>query len=278
VKRQKTISEKISFEGFGIHTNTFSKVNLYPSSENTGIKILLKDKLYSINTLVKETNFCTILKNKDIKIMTVEHLFSSLYGLEITNIIIEIEGIEIPAIDGSSKYFTDILKNNVKIQREFLKEMKINENFIFSKEDKMISFFPSDKLEIIYIIDYPNTPIGFQMYKYEHSINNYINNISFCRTFGFFEDAYKLRNLGLTLGSNLDNSLVIKDNKYLNNKRIYNEEVRHKILDLLGDMLFINNYPNVLIIAYKTGHKEHNILTNNIISLYTSSNRYQDSL
>jgi UDP-3-O-[3-hydroxymyristoyl] N-acetylglucosamine deacetylase len=278
VKRQKTISEKISFEGFGIHTNTFSKVNLYPSSENTGIKILLKDKLYSINTLVKETNFCTILKNKDIKIMTVEHLFSSLYGLEITNIIIEIEGIEIPAIDGSSKYFTDILKNNVKIQREFLKEMKINENFIFSKEDKIISFFPSDKLEIIYIIDYPNTPIGFQMYKYEHSINNYINNISFCRTFGFFEDAYKLRNLGLTLGSNLDNSLVIKDNKYLNNKRIYNEEVRHKILDLLGDMLFINNYPNVLIIAYRTGHKEHDILTNNIISLYTSSNRYQDSL
>lgn len=278
MKRQKTISEKISFEGFGIHTNTFSKVNLYPSSENTGIKILLKDKLYSINTLVKETNFCTILKNKDIKIMTVEHLFSSLYGLEITNIIIEIEGIEIPAIDGSSKYFTDILKNNVKIQREFLKEMKINENFIFSKEDKIISFFPSDKLEIIYIIDYPNTPIGFQMYKYEHSINNYINNISFCRTFGFFEDAYKLRNLGLTLGSNLDNSLVIKDNKYLNNKRIYNEEVRHKILDLLGDMLFINNYPNVLIIAYRTGHKEHDILTNNIISLYTSSNRYQDSL
>lgn len=274
--KQKTISKKISFDGFGLHTNTFSKVNLYPSNENTGIKILINNELYSINKFEKETNFCTILKNKDIEIMTTEHLFSAIYSLGITNIIIEIEGLEIPALDGSSKVFADILKNNIKEQKEYLEKIIINRNFIFSENDKIISFFPNNKLEIIYIIDYPNTEIGFQIYKYEHSPDNYINEISFCRTFGFFEDVEKLRSLGLTLGSNLENSLVLKDNKYLNNKRIDNEEVRHKILDLLGDMLFINNYPNILIVAYKTGHKEHNILVNNIISSSISSNHYQD--
>lgn len=263
--KQKTISKKISFEGFGLHTNKFSRVNLYPSDKDTNIRILFNNKLFSINDFYRETNFCTILKHEQVNIMTVEHLFSAIYGLGITNLVIEVEGIEIPALDGSSKNFVDNLKNNIKEQDKYLKSFDIKESFIFHEKNKFISFFPNNKFEIIYIIDYPDTDIGFQFYNYKHSVENYINDISFCRTFGFFEDSKSLTEIGLTLGSNLNNSLVLKNNKYINQKRIENEEVRHKILDLLGDMIFINNYPNILIIAYKTGHKEHNILVNSLL-------------
>lgn len=255
---QKTIKTNLFFEGLGVHSGLKNSICLKPAKVNTGI-LFIKDKV-KISICLKNllySELCTTISTNSIKISTVEHLLSSIYSLGITNIEIEVVGDEIPILDGSSYLFTKFLKDLIIIQDTQEKILNIKKNIFYTNQDKFLIAIPNNNLEINYFINYENKLPYFMYYKYKHSSDNYINEISKARTFGYKEDLEFLLKKGLAKGSSLENTLVIEKNKFINNLNYINEPVRHKILDLLGDLAFLNKKLNAKIFAYKTGHKEH---------------------
>lgn len=256
--KQKTITKELTFEGIGVHSGTKTKIVLAPAQENTGINFIKNNIIIPLlDSDIDSTLFCTTIKKNALSIKTVEHLLSAINGLGISNLNIYLEGDEIPILDGSSLLFVEKLKELLQ-EQNFEREVLAPQEEVYLKfKDKFIFAKPSKNLIIKYIIDYPNTPLGFKYEKFTYSIDNYIADICFARTYGFFKDAEFLRKKGLALGSSLENTLVIGDKEYLNEPRHYNEPIKHKILDLIGDLTFLGKFLQAEIIAYKTGHQEH---------------------
>lgn len=255
---QTTISKPIFFEGIGLHSGKYGAIELLPSEENTGIRFQFENKLFYVSPI----NVCDTLQNitlcfDNYKVMTVEHLFSALLGLGIDNVIIKvIEGKEIPILDGSARIFVDrILEAGITKQNEKRNYFFINKEFSFYKnEDQYLIVKPSDRLVVEYEIEFE--VIGKESINIEINQETYINEISNARTFGFIEDAEKLKKAGLALGASMDNVHVYSREKgiSINGDRYSNESVRHKVLDLLGA---INLFSPKLIgkfIAKKSGH------------------------
>lgn len=255
---QKTIKEEISFSGIGVHSGKNNTIALKPSAIDSGINFFSNNKKIELNiNNVMSSQLCTKISKNNVSISTVEHLLSTLYGLEISNVDIHIEGDEIPIMDGCSYTFSEKLLLLVYNQNAQVKEINLTQNVIYKDKEKLIIAVPNDSLEINYFIDYENILPGFMNYKYLQSPENYLKNISKARTFGFFKDVDYLRSMGLALGADLQNTLVIDKEKYLSEPNYQNEPVRHKILDLIGDLSFAGAKLNAKIFAYKTGHKEH---------------------
>lgn len=255
---QRTIKRNLEFSGIGVHTGKLSHVVLKPSDFNTGI-IFFKDAQrieLNINN-ISLSPLCTTISKNGVSIKTIEHLLSCIYALSITNIEIHIYGDEIPILDGCSHNFSKLLINEIKTQNIKRQTIDIKKIITYSSNDKFIIAIPSANLKINYYIDYGNNLPHFMFYSYKHSSDNYIKEISRARTFGYKKDVSFLKKNNLANGANLINTLVIDNNKYLSDLSYDNEPVRHKILDLLGDLSFLNKNINAEIFAYKTGHKEH---------------------
>ncbi len=269
---QKTIGCDIEFTGIALHSGRKVTVRLIPAEANTGIifrRVDIKGKPeipanfnYVVNTLM-----CTELGNGNIKIKTVEHLLSALFGLGIDNIIIEIDGCEVPAMDGSSYPFVEyILKAGIKELNQLKTVIKIKKEIEIKKGERVVKIVPSERLTYSFYIDYNHPLIGSQFFTYTHSQESYINDISRARTFGFLEEVEKLRKNNLGLGGSLENAIVISNDKILNPEglRYPDEFVRHKILDAIGDlsligMKFIGHY-----IGIKCGHELNYLLCKSI--------------
>lgn len=267
---QKTIEKDLFFEGIGVHSGLKSSIILKPLDVDTGI-IFIKDneKITLDLKNIVPSQLCTKISKNNISISTIEHILSSIYALEITNIEIHIDGDEIPIIDGCTYTFTHNLSKFVKTQNKKSEIINLNKTIIYNNNDKFLIAIPSNELEINYYIDYQNKLPYFMYYKYIHSSENYIKDISKARTFGYKDDLEFLKNKGLANGANLKNTLVIEKNEYLSTLNYYNEPVRHKILDLIGDLSFLNKKLNAKIFAYKTGHKEHLEFVEKIITFYS---------
>lgn len=255
---QKTIKNEIQFNGVGVHTGKPSFITLKPAKANSGISFFSNNQKIEldINNIVVSP-LCTTLSNNGVSIKTVEHLLSSIYGLGITNLEIHIKGEEVPIMDGSSYIFSKSVSDNIIEQNELIETIKIKNMIHYSNGDKFIIALPYEGLRINYFIDYGNNLPFFMSHKYIHSNDNYINEISKARTFGNIKDYEYLKLNNLANGSDLINTLVIENNKYLSELNYYNEPVRHKILDFLGDLCFLGKRLNADIYAFKTGHKEH---------------------
>lgn len=256
--KQKTIKENISFSGFGVHSGRASKIILKTGKVNSGIRFFLDRQIIdlSINNIIVSP-LCTTISKNNVSVSTVEHLLSAINGLDVTNIEIHVQGKEIPIMDGCTSEFVKKIFPFLDEQNKASEQINIKQNIIYRSNEKIIIAIPNKSLEINYVIDYNNKLPYFMAYNYKHCTENYINEISKARTFGYLEDLESLRKNGLALGSSTENTLVISNNSYLNNLNYYNEPVRHKILDFIGDLAFLNKKLNAKIFAYKTGHKEH---------------------
>lgn len=257
--KQTTITKEIYFEGFGIHSNKKSTILLAPSEENSGIVFIKNNKKILVNIdNIKSTFLCTTLSQNGESILTIEHLLSALYSFGITNLIIKIEGDEIPILDGSSFIFSTELMNNILEQSTYVKEIYLKDTIFIHNNSKFIIAKPAEQLKIKYFLDYGN---DFPYFLYESftldSKESYIENISKARTFGFMKDAKKILSLNMALGTTNENTLLIENNEYLSELRYNNEIVKHKILDFLGDVSLLDCKINAEFICYKTGHKEH---------------------
>ena len=301
---QKTIAKEVKFSGNGLHTGEFTNLLLKPSMPNTGIifRFHKNDNTYdieaNINNLFSTNRGTTLVSsaNNNYKIFTTEHLLSALYSLEIDNLIIEIDNIEVPILDGSSKkYITQI--NNVGIKtfkdkKDYLvidKEITINGN-----DNSFIKILPYNGFKITLEINFENKNIGNQKFTLD-SLEDYQKEISSSRTFCTFDEIVYLKKQNLAKGGNFDNSIVyssdkisiseikefnkknklriiesINENKVtINNKKLLytDEAVRHKILDLIGDLALLGKQIKGHIISYKGGHYLNTELVKSIFKL-----------
>ena len=270
VLNQKTINKDISFKGVGLHSGLVASMTIKPAEPNSGIifsRIDLKDNnkvipnIFNVNSAV----FCTTISNESgVSVSTIEHLMGALYGLGIDNVLIEIDNQEVPILDGSAKLFVEAISEaGIKSSEAPIKIIKIKKKIEFIDGNKTISIEPSKvSLDIDFELKYENDLIGTQrnlIKVFESDLRDVFNSRTFC----LFEDIQKLREMGLAKGGNLDNAIVVKDNKILNENGLRNEKefVNHKILDCMGD-LYLSGYKIIgKIICSQGGHK----LTNQLL-------------
>ena len=262
---QKTIKKKLILEGIALHSGILVKIILLPSNENTGIAFLRTDlkKNAAIKACwenVVPASLCTKIANKDgVSVSTIEHLMFSLYALGITNLLIEINGPEIPIMDGSSKIFIDEISNNGLLnQKSTVSHLIIKKTFEVGDKDRFIRYEPTNinSLEIDYTLEYKDQFIKKQNFR-SMSVRKNILDIAHARTFCHQEDLEKIFAMGLAKGGSLDNAIIISGNKILNQGglRCKNEFVKHKTLDCLGDLYLSNYFINGKITCNQGGHE-----------------------
>ena len=267
---QKTVSKKISFSGVGIHSGKKVNLNILPSSPNSGIVFKRVDLnknniVYPLYNNVTDTTLCTTISNEyGIKVSTIEHLMAAFYGIGIDNAIIELDSQEVPILDGSAKVFVDSIKKaGLKFSDQPIKIIKINREINLQDGDKFINIDKSNVAgEIDFQIKYKNSLIGDQKNKinvFEDNLDDIYNSRTFC----LYEDIEKLKKLNLGKGGSLENAIVLKSEKIINESGLRNELefVNHKILDCMGD-LFLSGYK--IIGSIKCSQGGHS-LTNKLL-------------
>ena len=275
ILNQKTISDKISFEGVGIHTGKKVKINIIPASPNTGIIFkrvdLIKNNIIIANYAnVTNTLLCTTISNEyGVSVSTIEHLMGAFYGIGIDNAIVEIDSFEMPILDGSARFFLQEIKRvGIKHSDQPIKIIKINKNIKIEDDQKFISIERSNVTsEIEFEIKYKNNLINVQKNKVNILEDNLID-IFNSRTFCLYEDIEKLKKLNLGKGGSLDNAIVIKEDKLLNSTGLRNDKefVNHKILDCMGD-LFLSGHKIIgSVKCSQGGHKLTNELLRKIFN------------
>jgi len=262
---QQTIKKEIVVEGIALHSGRDAEIKLKKSPADTGIVFSRSDLENKINIPAEPDSVVNLIRNTSIgskkveeaKISTIEHLMAAVWGSGIDNLEIEVSGPEIPVIDGSSfPYYQQILKTGLKKQKRKRKIFKIEETIFARAEDSYIVIMPYDGFKISYTLDYDHPVIGSSYFEFEAEKMDFAEEISKARTFGFASEVEKLHEQGLALGGSLDNAVLIEDTKTVNPLRFENEFVRHKILDVIGDM-FLNGRIMGHIIAVKSGHRLH---------------------
>lgn len=265
--KQTTIAKEVSFEGVGLHTGNKSKIVFKPALENTGIHFIRVDLpnkpdiKADWNSLSTETAIRgTTIQSQDVKIHTIEHILSAFYGLQIDNVIVEIDNNEPPILDGSARLFCDkILEVGIKeldADKEFY---VIKEPITFTAGNTKIVAYPSDKFEIDCTIGYEHPFLSNQQAKFEINKDVFVKDIASARTFCFDYEIEALQSNGLAKGGSLDNAIVIGPNGIYNKEplRFDDEFVRHKILDLIGDVSLAGKQIKARIVAEKPGHKSN---------------------
>ena len=280
VLSQSTIANKISFSGVGIHTGERVNMNILPSSPNSGIifkRIDLKQNNIVIPNFenVSDATLCTTVSNQfGVKVSTIEHLMAAFLGLGIDNAIVEVDSQELPILDGSAKDFIKILKRTgLKVSDVPIKLIKINNFIELEDENKYISIDKSNTtLEIEFEIKYKNQIIKNQKNKVNVFEDN-LENIYDSRTFCLYEDIEKLKKAGLGKGGSLENAIVVKDEKILNESGLRNKKefVNHKILDCMGD-LFLVGYR--IIGSLKCSHGGHSLTNKLLRKIFSDTKNY----
>ena len=270
ILNQKTINKNISMQGVGLHTGLIANITIKPAEPNTGIlfkRIDVKKNNIIIPNLFNVTSavFCTTISNQDgVSVSTIEHLMGALYGMGIDNALVEIDNQEVPILDGSAKLFVKAIKEaGIRSSDAPIKVIKIEKIIDFKDGKKSISIEPSKiSLDIDFELKYENDLIGNQrnlIKVYETDLTEVYNSRTFC----LFEDIKKLKEMGLAKGGSLNNAIVVKENKILNQEGLRNENefVNHKILDCMGD-LYLSGYKIIgKIVCSQGGHK----LTNQLL-------------
>ena len=280
---QNTINSAISFNGVGIHTGKAVNMTLFPAGDDFGIvfKRTDLDKDNYIRVAPENIDFskyCSKLKNKNgVYVSTVEHLLATLHSFNINNILIEINSPELPAMDGSSYEFTKkLLEVGIQIQKKPKKILKILKMVSIKDGIRSIKILPSTHLTFSIKIDFSNNLVGKDKYVYTHNTQNFIDEICYARTFCFSKDVIKLRAAGYGLGGNLNNAIVVKENKILNDNglRCKKEFVKHKMLDCIGDFYMSGLSLLGSIHATQPGHELNNKLLQKI---FQNKNNYEIS-
>lgn len=262
---QNTIRKTVHCSGVGLHSGKQINMTLNPAEANTGIRFLRSDldgKNYipAFMNRVVDTTMATTISEDNVSIATTEHLLAAINGLSIDNILIDVDGPEVPIMDGSSSPFVDLLlEAGSKQQKSYRRLVKITKEISFRDGDRDISIYPYDGFKVTAEINFAHNSIKRQVYSVSVSEQKFIKEISKARTFGFLEDVEKLQQKGLALGASLENAVGMDENGVLNKEglRYSNEFVRHKIVDIIGDMTLLGCPILGHIVAYKSGHSQH---------------------
>ncbi len=245
-KYQKTLNSQISFSGIGLHSGKKVDVTLEPTNSNSGITFKRIDLEKNNEVIanfknVSSAKLCTKIENEfGTTVSTVEHLMAAFYVCGIDNLVVNLNGPEVPIMDGSAKNFVEIIKKNglktLKGKRKFVKIKKVIE---FKDNDKYIKVSPSNNFEVKFTLDYKNNPLIRTQTNSVNFKKKNLEDIYNARTFCLYEDIEEIKSIGLAKGGSLDNAIVVQGNKILNEEGLRSEKefVNHKILDLAGDFM-----------------------------------------
>ncbi|MCD6579810.1 UDP-3-O-[3-hydroxymyristoyl] N-acetylglucosamine deacetylase [bacterium] len=251
-----TLKKSIALNGIGLHTGMDIAVKISPSKTGK-IQFLREGVLIdAVYSNVISTNFAVTLGKNGKTISTIEHLLSAFHMLGIDSAVIEVNGPEIPILDGSAKPFVDaLLSAGIEKINKTRKYFTITKPIEITMEDKYLLFLPSNKFEINYTISFDHPLLDKRSEELVIDRESFINNISPARTFTFLSVVNKLKADGLIKGGSFDNAIVLDDNGVVNGElRMENECLRHKMLDFIGDIFLLGMPIKARVIAYKAGH------------------------
>ena len=260
--KQQTIRKSVTCSGIGLHSGEETSVTFLPAEADTGIQFVRIDLPGNPRIPALVENVMSVLRGTTIavgeaKVLTVEHLLAAIAGLGIDNLLIEVKGVEVPAADGSSAYFVRALESAGLIEQDADKKIAvIVDGFNYEEDGVNFMVVPNDKFKVSFHIEYDNPLVGCQFESMEIDAEAFRNNIAEARTFALYEDIEQLKSCGLIKGGSLENAVVIGDGKILNKEplRFEKELVRHKILDLIGDLYLLGMPVRGHIISSKSGH------------------------
>ena len=270
--KQRTLKSAIEMESVGLHTGEMMRVTIHPAYPDTGICFRRTDVDCEYTRVspynVTSTTLATTIQCGNHTISTIEHLKSALYGLGVDNAKIDVSGPEIPVFDGSAVPFVDaILNTGIVEQAKARKFIKFKKRIRLEKDGKWIEIIPSRFFKVTFDIDFDNESIGQQKAYFNVTPDAFAKDIAPARTFGFRQEVEQLWAMGLAKGGSLDTAVVIDGSDVMNPEglRFRDEFVRHKILDLVGDISLLG-YPIFgHIRAYKSGHNLNNLFARTLI-------------
>jgi UDP-3-O-[3-hydroxymyristoyl] N-acetylglucosamine deacetylase len=267
---EQTIREAISFSGVGLHSGAAVKMRILPAPVGTGICFQRVDldgfSIEAVGRNVAKVSYATSLMKRGVLISTTEHALSALMGAGIDNAIIELDQLELPILDGSAKPFLDAIHRvGVKRQRRQRVYWRISKPVEVVEGDKFLAVYPANHYSISYTIDF-SRPIGLQTFELDLTREAYESQIAPARTFGFLRDERALRNMGLIRGASEENAIVLTDTGVKNGPlRFPDEFVRHKILDLIGDLALLGHRILGKVVANRAGHAMHTALVSRLL-------------
>ena len=269
--KQRTLKNSIRATGVGLHTGEKVTLTLRPAAPNTGVVFHRSDLDPAVSIMaaaenVGDTRLSTTLVRDGVRVSTVEHLLSAVAGLGIDNLHVDVSAPEVPIMDGSAGPFVFLLQSaGLKEQNAPKKFIRIKRTVEIHDDDKWVRFDPYEGFKVGFCIDFehPMFTSGSQRAELDFSSTSFVREVSRARTFGFMRDIEALRANQLALGGSLDNAIVLDDFKILNEDglRYENELVKHKILDVVGDLYLLGHS----LIGAFTGHKSGHALNNQLI-------------
>lgn len=277
---QITISKPVTARGVGLHSGQSVTLTLYPAAADHGIVFQRMDvaeqpKIRALWDRVTDTRLCTLIAENGVSVGTIEHLMSALRAANVDNVLVTLDGPEVPIMDGSAEPFSFLLQcAGLAVQKAAKRSLRVAKTVRVTEGDKWAEYTPANESAFSFAADYNHPVAGSQ----EHSVTllngNFASQIARARTFCFVQDVEMMRAAGLIKGGSLDNAIVLDADKILNPSglRFADEFVRHKILDAVGD-LYLAGMP---IVGHYRGHKAGHALNNKLLhALFADSANYQ---
>jgi len=264
LSHQRTLDKPVKCEGIGLHTGQHADLVLRPAPAYKGVFFCRTDLpgspvVPARPEYVADTQYATSLSKDGVSVKTIEHLMSALAGMGVDNVQVDISGPEVPIFDGSALPFVELLRS-AGLRRQFAPKtfLKIRQAITVEAGKRSLRIVPSDRLKVIYTMCFDHPILGEQTSAMDVVRERYIRDVAPCRTYGFLRDVEMLRRMGLAKGGSLENAIIVTDDGILNGPLRFSDElVRHKILDLIGDLFLLGKPLVGTIIAHGAGHQMH---------------------
>lgn len=246
-------------------------MRILPAPSNTGIVFRRTDldgfEVEAVSRNVARVSYATSLMKKGVLISTTEHLLSAFVGMGIDNAIVELDNLELPILDGSARPFVDLIRRaGIRKQRRPRTYIRILRSLEVREGNKFIAVYPAERYSVSYTIDFPHPMIGRESLAIELTNGHYVSSIAPARTFGFLHEAEAMRQQGLIRGASRENALVLTRDGLTNPPlRFEDEFVRHKILDLIGDLALTGRQILGNVVADRAGHAMHTALVSRLL-------------
>ncbi len=273
LSQQTTLGRPISTSGHGLHTGEPSRITLNPAPAYTGYIFRRTDlngfEIPAAPQFVARVSYATTLMRQGVMIATVEHLLAALSGSHVDNCIIDVDSLEVPILDGSAEPFIEMIEHagiaTLEAPRQFLRVLKRVE---VTEGSRRMSISPSQVFSVSCLIEFPHPMIGTQRYEIEIADGHFAQKLASARTFGFLDEIESLRNMGLARGGSLDNAIVLTPEGGILNReglRSPDEFVRHKIIDIIGDLALLGMPVLGHVVAERSGHGVHTALVGRVL-------------
>jgi UDP-3-O-[3-hydroxymyristoyl] N-acetylglucosamine deacetylase len=267
---EQTVRTPVECKGVGLHSGAPVTLKILPAPAGTGVVFRRVDldnfEMEAVGRNVAKVSYATSLQRQGVLISTTEHLLSAFIGIGLDNAVVELDNLEVPILDGSAKPFVDmVLEAGLRRQRKKRTYLRIKREIEVRDGNKFIGAYPASGYAVAYKINFA-APIGSQSFEIDLSQDLYRKELASARTFGFLREEKAMKDMGLIRGANEDNVIVLTDTGVKNGPLRYEDEfVRHKVLDLIGDLALLGKQIIGRIVADRAGHAMHTALVSRLL-------------